>query len=170
MTEPQPTRRPDPVAAANDEARTLAQTLLSGTGHGALSWIDPADGTPSISRVAFGLDEDGCPLVLVSGLAPHTAALRAHPDCALMVVEDTTRGDPMTHARLMLRARAEFVPQDQCAPLRAAWLARFPKAKVYIDLPDFAFVRLVPQSALLNGGFARAFRLAPSDLLAGLPG
>lgn len=32
------------------------------------------------------------------------------------------------------------------------------------DLPDFAFVRLVPQSALLNGGFGRAFRLEPQDL------
>jgi putative heme iron utilization protein len=56
------------------------------------------------------------------------------------------------------------VPRAEAEPLRDAWLARHPKAKVYIDLPDFAFVRLVPRSALLNGGFARAFRLTPADL------
>ena len=33
-----------------------------------------------------------------------------------------------------------------------------------IDLPDFAFVRLPPASALLNGGFARAFHIRPEDL------
>ena len=35
---------------------------------------------------------------------------------------------------------------------------------VYIDLPDFAFVRLSPVSALLNGGFARAYHVKPEDL------
>jgi putative heme iron utilization protein len=65
----------------------------------------------------------------------------------------------------MLRALADFVPPDdpRRTELRARWLARNPKATVYIDLPDFAFVRLVPQSALLNGGFARAFRLSAAD-------
>ena len=56
-----------------------------------------------------------------------------------------------------------FIAADDLA-LRARWLARNPKAKVYIDLPDFSFVRLTPVSALLNGGFARAFRLSPDDI------
>ena len=34
----------------------------------------------------------------------------------------------------------------------------------WVDLPDFAFVRLTPTSGLLNGGFARAFHVAPGDL------
>jgi len=72
----------------------------------------------------------------------------------------------MTHPRLMIRARAAFIAaSDPDRPaLRDRWLARNPKARVYIDLPDFAFVRLVSQSALLNGGFASAFRLPPQDL------
>jgi putative heme iron utilization protein len=66
----------------------------------------------------------------------------------------------------MIRARAAFVAADDPARpgMRARWLERTPKAQLYIDLPDFAFVRLTPVSALLNGGFARAFRLAPEDL------
>ena len=58
-----------------------------------------------------------------------------------------------------------IAPDDPARPgIRDRWLARNPKATVYIDLPDFAFVRLQPVSALLNGGFARAFHLAPADL------
>jgi hypothetical protein len=159
-------KRPDPVASADDDSRALALSLLSGAGHAALSWTDPETGTPGISRIAFALDPAAGMLTLVSGLAPHCAALKAQPACALMVGEVGDKGDPMTHPRLMVRARAEFVAGDapERAALRARWLERNPKATVYIDLPDFSFVRLRPEAALLNGGFARAFRLTPADL------
>lgn len=159
------TSRPDPVQPPDDAARALARDLMS-LGHAALAWTDPDTGTPGISRINFARDPVAGLLTLVSGLAPHFRALRTHPDCALMLGEVGEKGDPLTHPRLMIRARAAFVaPEDPIRPsLRNRWLERNPKAAVYIDLPDFAFVRLVPQSALLNGGFARAHRLAPSDL------
>jgi heme iron utilization protein len=157
--------RPDPVQPADDQARALARGLLS-LGHAALAWADPETGLPGISRIAFARDPQAGMLTLVSGLAPHFRALRDLPDCALMLGEVGDRGDPLTHPRLMIRARAAFVARDDPARpgLRARWLERTPKAQVYIDLPDFAFVRLAPVSALLNGGFARAFRLEPGDL------
>ncbi|MEZ5796843.1 MAG: pyridoxamine 5-phosphate oxidase [Paracoccaceae bacterium] len=159
--------RPDPVADATPEARALTAGLLR-LGHAALAWTDPRTATPGISRIAFALDPLAGPLTLISGLAPHFAALRAHADCALMLGETGDKGDPMTHPRLMIRARAAFVAPDDPdrAGLRDRWLGRAPKARVYIDLPDFAFVRLHPQSALLNAGFARAFHLTPADLTA----
>jgi putative heme iron utilization protein len=66
----------------------------------------------------------------------------------------------------MIRAKASFLPPDDPArpAIRQRWLERNPKATIYIDLPDFAFVRLSPVSALLNGGFARAFYIDPKDL------
>jgi putative heme iron utilization protein len=157
--------RPDPVQPANDDARATVRRLL-GLGHAALAWEDPDTGTPGISRIAFHRDPEAGMLTLVSGLAPHFRALRDRPDCALMLGEVGDKGDPLTHPRLMIRARASFVPQDDPARpgIRGRWLARNPKATVYIDLPDFAFVRLTPTSALLNGGFARAFHIAPEDL------
>jgi putative heme iron utilization protein len=158
-------RRPDPVQPADAEARAMAQELLS-LGHAALAWTDPDTGTPGISRIAFARDPQLGLLTLVSGLAPHFRSLRDRPDCALMLGEVGEKGDPLTHPRLMIRARAAFVAADDPARpgMRTRWLARAPKAQLYIDLPDFAFVRLTPVSALLNGGFARAFRLAPEDL------
>jgi hypothetical protein len=161
-----PAPRRDPVADADDAARAQALGLMQ-TGHATLSWTDPDTGTPGISRIAFALDPLAGPLTLISGLAPHFRALKTHPDCALMLGDVGPKGDPMTHPRLMIRARAEFLPADAPgrADLRARWLARTPKATVYIDLPDFAFVRLVPQSALMNAGFGRAFRLTAADLI-----
>ncbi len=158
--------RPDPVATADDEARALARSLIDGATHAALAVTDPADGTPGISRIAIGRAPGGGLLTLVSALAPHHAALMAHPACALMLGEVGEKGDPLTHPRLMVKARAEFVAPDNPAraTLRDHWLAHQPKAKLYVDFADFAFVRLTPLSALLNGGFARAFRLSPEDL------
>lgn len=162
----QPTRRSDPVAPADAEARTLARSLLTAARHAALAVTDP-DGAPAISRIAFGLAPDGMPITLVSALAPHFAALRDHPACALLIGEPGAKGDPLTHPRLMLKARAALVaPDDPARPaLRDRWLADHPKSRLYADFADFAYVRLHPVSALLNGGFARAFRFGPDDLL-----
>lgn len=166
MSDPQPAARPDPVQPADTEARALARALMQGARHAALAWTDPETGTPGISRIAFGLDDAGGPLTLVSSLAPHRAALAAQPHAALMLGEPGDKGDPLTHPRLMLRVRAAPVARDSAdhAALRALWLESHPKARLYVDFTDFAFVRLEMQSALLNGGFARAFRLTPADL------
>jgi heme iron utilization protein len=48
--------------------------------------------------------------------------------------------------------------------LRALWLAQHPKAQLYVDFADFAFVRLAPRGAALNGGFGKAYALDAADL------
>ena len=164
--EPNATKRHDTVKDSNIESRVLARDLL-GARHAALGWIDPDTKAPGISRIAFGLAPDRTPLTFISALAPHFDALLADPACALLLGEPGTKGDPLTHARLMVRAKAQFVgPHD---PLRSAlrdqWLKDHPKAALYIDFTDFAFVLLHPQTALLNAGFARAYRLTPADLV-----
>jgi putative heme iron utilization protein len=158
----------DPVQPADGVALTEARALLAGARFAALAYTDPDTGTPGISRIALGLDPSGGPVTLISALAPHFAALRAHPACALMVGEPGPKGDPLTHPRLMIRVTAGFVsPDDPARPaLRDRWLADHPKAKLYVDFADFAFVRLMPASALYNGGFARAFRLTGAELVA----
>ncbi len=158
-------KRPDPVSDPNDDARILAQSLLR-LSHAALAFTDPQTQAPGISRIAFGLDKAGDPVTLISALSSHYAALLAHPDCAVLLGSVGARGDPLTHPRLSIRARAQFVSPDDPAraDLRAHWLKGHPKAALYVDFTDFAFVRLHPVSAFLNGGFAKAFRLSPGDL------
>ena len=139
--------------------------MLRAASHAALSWLDPA-GAPGISRIAFGLDDAGAPVTLISDLTQHAPALRAQPLCALMMGEVGARGDPLTHPRLMIRARARFIAQgDPDRPdLRAKWLADHPKSKLYVDFADFSFVRFDIVSALLNAGFGRAHPLGAADL------
>ncbi len=155
---------PDPVRPANDAARKVARDLLASR-HAALAWTDPETGTPGISRIAFCRAPDTGFLTLMSALAAHHAALLAHPDCAVMPGEPGTKGDPLAHPRLMIRARAVFVAIDASdrPVLRDHWLRNNPKATLYVDFADFTLVRLIPVSALLNAGFARAFHLAPAD-------
>jgi putative heme iron utilization protein len=158
--------RPDPVQPADAAACAQARNLLAGARFGALAFTDAETGTPGISRIALGLDAAGGPVTLISSLSAHHAALRQSPLAALLVGEPGPKGDPLTHPRLMIRVEARFVDRAGAdhAALRDGWLATHPKAKLYVDFGDFGFVRLMPLSAFLNGGFGRAVRLAPDDL------
>jgi len=90
---------PDRTLAATDDARILARILLCAATHAALAVTDADTGAPGISRIAWGLGPDGGPVTLISALAPHFAALKAHPACAVMVGEAGHKGDPLTHPR-----------------------------------------------------------------------
>ena len=154
--------RRDPFHPADAEGRVLAHALLDRSRTAALAYTDPEG--PGISRIAFGLDPDGLPLTLISALSAHFTALKATPACAILVGEPADKGDPLNHPRLMLRARAEFLPRRDHHPLRAHWLHSHPESALYLDFADFAFVRLHPVSAILNAGFGRAMHLTPADL------
>lgn len=166
---PDPTPKRDPVAPANSEALALTQSLMS-LDHAALAWTDPETSTPGISRIAFGLGPTGRPMTLMSSLTPHFAALKAHPACAVLLGEPGQKGDPLTHPRLMIRATAQFLqrPSEAHNAARAHWLRGHPKSTLYIDFADFALVELTPLSALLNGGFGKAFRLTAEELVSAI--
>lgn len=157
--------RPDHVLAADDTARQIAQGLWHGAGTGVLAFTDPATSTPFVSRIGFAALPDGCGLTLISEIALHTAALRAAPAAALLLGEPGERGDPLNSPRLSVRVTATFVSSNAAdrADMRALWLSTHPKARLYVDFSDFHFVRLIPTTALLNGGFGRAHTMTPAD-------
>lgn len=153
----------DPIRQTTDDARAIARDLLAQARHASLGTLDPETGAPLVTRIALQTDADGAPLALLSGLAAHSRAIAADPRVGLMLAAEAAKGDAMTHARLSILGRALPAPAD--AARRALWLARDPKAKVYLDLPDFRFWRIEPVSGLLNAGFGQAFRLGPADML-----
>ncbi len=156
----------DPVSPADDAARAMAADLMSKADFASLAVIDPVTGTPAISRIAFACGPSGAPMSLISSLSAHHGALRGNPAAAIMVGEPGPKGDPLTHPRLMLQVTASFVARTDPAHgvLRAHWLSKHPKSTLYIDFTDFSFVRFSVTSAMLNGGFGKAFRLTPEDL------
>lgn len=162
--------RTNPIRETDDEARVLARRLLHEAVTAALGVIDPDSGAPFVSRIAFGLAPGGGPVTLISDLAHHARAIRADPRVSVLLGESGTKGDPLTHPRLTLAATARIldpIPAER-AVLRAAWLHRHPKARLYIDFADFRFVAFDPCSALLNGGFARAYALTREDIMLAL--
>jgi putative heme iron utilization protein len=155
------------IRETDAEAIRLAKTLLRASRYGALAAIDPADGAPIASRVGVATDTDGCPLILVSGLSAHTAAILADPRCSLLLGEPG-KGDPLAHPRIALACRAVRYARDTPDWTRAErrYLNRNPKAKLYVGLGDFVFFRLEIDKASLNGGFGKAYLLTRDDLLA----
>lgn len=150
----------------DDEARRLARTLLRSARSTSLAVLEPETGHPLATRVLTGLDIDGAPAILVSALSVHTKALRADPRCSVLAGEPG-KGDPLAHPRLSVIATANEVVRDtrEHARLRERFIRRHPKAKLYVDFPDFTFFRLVPLRANLNGGFGKAYLLSSEDLM-----
>jgi len=160
---------PEPVSVIRptDEASlSLARKLIREARYGALSVLEPETGHPFVSRVLTGTDVDGTPVILTSMLATHTRALLADTRCALLFGEPG-RGDPMAWPRITVLCNAERIEHESESDdrIRSRFLRRHPKAKLYASFRDFAFFRLVPKSASLNGGFGRAYIISGDDLI-----
>ncbi len=153
------------IQPTDEAARDLAQKLLCDARFAALAVV-LEDGSPLVTRVAFGRSASGQPLSLISGLAAHTRALQVNPVCSVLIGEPSIKGDPLTHPRLSLQATATFV-HHHSAPFKemaAHYLRDHPKAKLYIGLSDFSFVLFSANIGHLNAGFGKAFTLSPSDM------
>lgn len=156
-----------PIRPTDDSARELARKLIETAKLAALSYEDPDNGAPMVSRIALVSGPDGMPLSLISDLSHHSAALQKNPLCALLIGEPGSKGDPLTFPRLSLRAEARFVRHGspEHAGLAQAFLTKQPKAKMYIGFADFALVRFTPLGGNLNGGFGKAYTLDAGDLI-----
>ena len=156
----------NPIRPTDDAAIALAKDLIANAKFGALGVIDPATKHPHVTRIAIATTPSGLPLGLISDLSDHTKALRADPNASLLLGEPLDKGDPLTHPRITLTCKAEFIPKDRDSyqDLRDHYLTQNPKAKLYIDFADFNLVHFIPTAADLNGGFGKAFKLTPEDL------
>lgn len=158
--------KPKVLRDTDDDARKLARVLLRSSRSAALAVVEPDTGNPFVSRALTGMDIDGVPVILVSALSVHTQALRRDPRSSLLAGEPG-KGDPLAHPRLTVITHASEVERgsEQHARIRERFIRRHPKAKLYVDFPDFTFFRLEPQRANLNGGFGKAYILTADDLL-----
>lgn len=164
--EPSAARPFSPLPENTFDGAALAKKLLRATPAGALATLTRESGYPFASLTSVATDSDGAPLLLLSGLAHHTRNLRADPRGSLLLAEGG-KGDPLAHPRLTVVGR--LAPTGD-ARARARFLRRHPKAALYADFPDFAFWRLEPEAAHLNGGFARAADYSGASLLTDLAG
>ncbi len=148
--------------AAHAEAVADAKRLMRLSRTAALATLDPATGAPFTTLVGVASDFDGAPIFLMSTLARHTQHLASDPRASVLLTEEPERGDPLNHPRITLNGRIERAAEPR---VRARYLQRNPKAKLYADFADFAFFRLAVESVHFNGGFGRADALSAADIL-----
>ncbi|MGB0497424.1 MAG: HugZ family protein [Rubricella sp.] len=158
----------DVLRETDGEAVRLARGLIRGARHAALAVLEPETGFPAVSRVSIATAIDGAPVILISRLSGHFGALEADPRCSLLFGEPG-KGDPLAHPRVTVTAEARMVSREERPAIRERFLRYQPKAALYADFGDFAFWRLEPQRASLNGGFGKAYALSRDDLIAPPP-
>src|SRR5664279_1565648 len=95
-----PGRTPENASPPADFVpRDVAKSLLRATRVGTLATLDRNSGHPFASLVNVATDADGAPLILVSGLATHTANLECDGRASLLLAE-IGKGDALAHPRL----------------------------------------------------------------------
>lgn len=133
--------------------------LLHGTRVAALGTLDN-QGAPYVSMTPFAiLQEPGCLVLHLSGLAAHTQYLQASPDVSLLVMQpEQADASALNLPRVTLSCQATVLPHgsDAATPCRNAYLARFPDAEPMTGFADFRFVMLHVTQARHVAGFGAA--------------
>lgn len=156
----------DVLRKTDSEGIALAKQLLRQAIHGSLAALEHESGHPLASRVTVATDVDGTPIILISELSNHTAALMNDARCSLLVGE-IGRGDPLAHPRMTLICSAKQLDRqsDEGQRAKKRFLMRHNTAALYADFGDFHFFKLEIERANLNGGFAKAYALKVEDFV-----
>lgn len=138
-------------------ASTNAATLASLT----------AAGDPWASMVAYGLLEDGAPVLCVSDMALHGRNLATEARASIAIVTPLAAGaDPADSPRLTVAGRVERPSGTEDAAAKAAFRAAVPSASVFEDFDDFTRWVLRVESVRWVGGFAKMAWVEPADYAA----
>lgn len=155
------TERPSPA----EHARTVAASTNAGT-LASLTGV----GDPWASMVAYGLLEDGSPVLCVSDMALHARNLAAEARASIAIASPVARGaDPADSPRLTLAGTVERPVAEEDTAAKAAFRAAVPSASVFEDFEDFTRWVLRVASVRWVGGFARMAWVEPDDYVAAAP-
>lgn len=143
----------DETAGIAFDAVHVARDLLRSARVAALSTLDPQTGYPYGTVTNLAVQPDGTPYFFVARLALHARNIEADPRISLTL--SALRGDVLTHPRLTLVGRAQSMAVGELEQATRRYVARFPKAKLYLGLPDAMFYRVEITGVQLNGGPAR---------------
>ncbi|WP_372088291.1 pyridoxamine 5'-phosphate oxidase family protein (plasmid) [Tistrella mobilis] len=133
---------------AEDHGRRLLRTARFGT----LSTLDPESGYPYGAATNLATDHDGSPVFIMAGLALHARNLAADPRASLTLVEPGLT-DVLAGVRMTIVGRVVQVTDPaRLEAVRWRYLARHPKTKLYMTLPDIGLYRLEMADLRVAGG------------------
>jgi heme iron utilization protein len=126
------------------------------------------DGSPFVSMTPYAIEPlSGCLVIHVSGLAAHTANLRARPNVSALIMQSEAPGESvLALPRVTLQGRAKVLEHDSGygQTCRAAYLQRFPEAEPMTQLGDFSFVAIELEGARHVAGFGAARSIDVDEL------
>lgn len=164
-------------AARPIDAIRVARHLLHTTRVASIATTDPG-GYPYSTVTNLTIEPTGTPVMFMARLTLHARNIEADPRVSVTMANHQT--DVMTTPRLTVSGLAERVEAGDVEAVKARYLERFPKSKLYLALPDALLYRVRVQAVQLNGGPAQnanavtaddlLLDLAPSgDLMAAAP-
>lgn len=160
----------EPSAGAPFEAVRVARDVLHTSRTAGLATLDPISGYPYTTATNIAVEPDGTPFFFTARLALHARNIEADPRISL-VLAPFNKGDAMTLPRLTLVGTAELIAESEVERAKLRYIARYPKAKLYLGLPDTLLFRLNIEGVQINGGPARnASNITPADLRSDLSG
>ncbi len=157
---------PPPLAPVDGIARQSAaeeaRTLVASTRVATLASLS-GDGGPWASFVAYGLLDDGSPVLCVSRLAEHGRNLARDPRASLSIVTPRQPADPLAGARVTLAGVAERPVGDALAAAQAAHIEAVPAAHTYMEYSDFTTWVLRVERVRWVGGYGRMDSASAAD-------
>ena len=160
----------EPSAGAPFEAIRVARDVLHTCRVAGLATLDPENGYPYNTATNIAIEPDGTPFFFTARLALHARNIEADARISL-VLAAFTKGDALTLPRLTLVGKAALMDANDVPLAKARYIARYPKAKLYLSLPDTQLYRLKVEGVQINGGPARnASNITPADLRTDLSG
>ncbi|WP_320200541.1 HugZ family protein [Agrobacterium sp. rho-13.3] len=157
-------------AGAPFEAVRVARDVLHTSRTAGLATLDPQSGYPYNTATNIAVEPDGTPFFFTARLALHARNIEADPRISL-VLAPFNKGDALTLPRLTLVGKAVLIADEDVPLAKARYIARYPKAKLYLALPDTQLYRLHIEGLQINGGPARnASNITPADLRTDLAG
>jgi putative heme iron utilization protein len=145
----------EPEAGKPFEAIKVSRTLLHTSQTVALGTTDPTSGYPYTTVTNLAVEPDGTPLFFTANLTIHARNIEADNRISLTVAP-FGKGDVLTLPRLTVVGRAYRITEDAALELaKSRYLSRYPKAKLYLALPDVIMYRMVIEGVQINGGPSR---------------
>ncbi len=122
------------------------------------------NGQPYVSAVGVlyetspnPLEETGRIFLFLSALARHTRNLAQNPSVSLLFCAREQESPVHEAPRLTVQGVISLIENpDAEQKLRNAYLGRFPRAEIFLNLPDFRFYEVLIREIHWIGGFGKA--------------
>jgi putative heme iron utilization protein len=117
--------------------------------------MEGVQGYPFGSYVDYILDENGCPVMLLSDQSMHTANIKHNPSVSMFcqLPRQVNNQASAALSRVTVMGHVSTVPDEELSALQLAFTIIHPYAEQIIDSPKFKLFRLQPEKIYFSGGF-----------------